>query len=373
MNIGPTINLSGSETGPNLSMSQEHKPYVEDRMGPLTRVVGATAAVLLLAGCEHSSRPVDVTAAMSAATAEPAPLVPRIIAPQATDPAIDWVPTVAAQFNHHYVWLDPSREPNGKLFVLLPGTTAPSRAMIAVHQEAARLGYHVIGLNYQNGIGLNVCSATTDPACAGNGRFEILDGIDRSPFVAVSPANGIDNRLTKLLLYLEAQYPDEGWSQFLKDGAPKWNKIAVGGHSDGAGAAALIGRIRHVCRVAMLSGPGEQRLPDELVAWAFIGETPASKYFALFHQREVGVPGILARLGAFDMLKFGAPVSPELSEPPYDDTHILITDVEPIGGYSDVNSHRSTALTNVTPLGPDGTPLLREAWRYLLGAPDGGP
>ncbi len=325
-------------------------------------------ATLLLQACEGQRAPTEFTGSVLAA--EQAALVPRIIAPQTTDPDINWVPTVAPQFNHHYVWLDPAQESNGKLFVLMPGTGAPARAMQLVHQEAARLGYHVIGLMYQNGVGINPCTASTDPECAGNIRLEILDGVDRSSFVDVTPANSIDNRLTKLLLYLDAQYPDEGWFQFLKDGEPKWSKIAVGGHSDGAGAAALIGKIRHVSRVVMLSGPAEARLPDELVAWVSIDQTPAAKYFALFHEREIGAAAILSRLMAFDLRRFGDPVTPELDEPPYGGTHILVTDVEPVGGYTDVGTHRSTALNGFTPLRPDGTPLLRDAWRYLMGSGD---
>jgi hypothetical protein len=56
----------------------------------------------------------------------------------------------------------------------------------------------------------------------------------------------------------------------------------------------------------------------------------------------------------------------ELSEPPYGGTHTPITDLEPTGGYGMDNPHLSLAVDVWTPRGPDGTPLLREAWRYLL-------
>jgi hypothetical protein len=39
----------------------------------------------------------------------------------------------------------------------------------------------------------------------------------------------------------------------------------------------------------------------------------------------------------------------------------------PQGGYANPNPHTSTAVDTWTPLGPDGTPLLRDAWRYMLG------
>jgi hypothetical protein len=47
----------------------------------------------------------------------------------------------------------------------------------------------------------------------------MLDGDDRSELVQVSPADGIVNRLTKVLELLARDYPQEGWSQFLESGA----------------------------------------------------------------------------------------------------------------------------------------------------------
>lgn len=324
----------------------------------------ATAAALGLQGCQDALDPVTPTPTMRVAT-ETTPLVPRLIAPQTTDPDIDWVPTVDPQFNRHYVWLDPSRPSNGKLFVFMPGI-APQAPRPRVYQlllqEAARLGYHVIGLMYQNNVGPGGCAGGPDPDCFGNARLEIIDGVDRSGFVNVSRANSIDNRLTKLLLYLDAQFPAEGWSRFLHKGEPKWSQIAVGGHSGGASQAALIGKIRQVDRVIMVAGPAV-----ESAAWVSIGETPAAKYFELVHIRDHFTSAILANLRALELERFGEPVQVELGQPPYGGTHILVTDLEPQGGYATPNPHLSTAVDPWTPLGPDGTPRLREAWRYMLG------
>jgi hypothetical protein len=178
---------------------------------------------------------------------------------------------------------------------------------------------------------------------------------------------------TKLLVYLDRQFPDEGWSRFLQDGEPKWSQIAVSGQSQGAGQAALIGKIRHVDRVVMFSGPPDARVPEVTDPWISIGKTPAAKYFALFHDLDHFVVGIRANLTALDMERFGAPVQAELSEPPYGGAHILFTDLRPTLGYDKPNPHQSTARDNNTPI-VDGTPLLRDAWRYLLGEPPhGGP
>lgn len=328
-----------------------------------TRLIAVSIA--LLGGCRDAVNPGISGSAFSVSADESTPLVPRLITPQTTDAEITWVPPVNPQLNHHYVWVDPSRQ-NNKLFVFLPATGGRPAGTRLVQQEAARLGYYVIGLMYQNNIAVEaVCKDVSDVNCSRDLRLEIVDGIDRSGFVAVTPANSIDNRLTKLLVYLDAQFPDEGWSRFLKNGEPKWSQIVVGGVSQGAGHAAIIGTIRHVARVVMLAGPPDSRVPDEIDPWVSIGATPAAKYFALFHERDVFGAGIRANLAAFDLAKLGDPFVTELSEPPYEETHILVTDLLPANG-SYASAHLSVVTDQFTPLAPDGTPRLRDAWRYLL-------
>ena len=46
--------------------------------------------------------------------------------------------------------LDPARQPNGKLFVFLPGTGGVPTSNQLLLSTAADLGYHVIGLSYPN-------------------------------------------------------------------------------------------------------------------------------------------------------------------------------------------------------------------------------
>jgi len=346
----------------------------------------ATALITLaLVGCRDASAPNDVArsrrAESSMSDEKGASLVLHVIAPQATDPNIDYVPAVNPQFNHHYVWVDQSVRGNPKLLVFMPGTNNVPASWQLLEQEAARLGYHVIGLMYQNDVEVvGKCGGSefpivvpdpdTNTDCSANMRLEILEGVDASAFVNVTPANSIDNRLSKLLAYLDQNFPDEGWSRFLEaDGTPKWSQIAVAGQSQGAGEAALIGKIRQVDRVVMFSGPPDARVPNSVDTWISIGKTPASKYFALFHDRDHLVVGIRANLTAFDMERFGPFVQVENSEPPYDGAHVLFTDLRPTLGYAKPNPHQSTARDNNTPIGADGTPLLRDAWRYLLGEP----
>ena len=343
-------------------------------LGSALRTLAAASITLALAGCEDAARPVNpkptastaMALMMSQAAETQAALVLHKVLPRATDSLI----TVA--LDTHYVWLDTTARGNPKLLVFMPGTNNVPSSWTRLGQEAARLGYHVIGLSYQNTVEvIGVCTGSPDPDCSGNMRREILDGSDVSSHVAVTRANSIDNRLTKLLVYLDSLYPAERWSRFLdRDGVPKWSQIAVAGQSQGAGQAALIGKLRLVDRVVMFSGPPDLRVPGEVDAWVAIGQTPAAKYFALFHQHDHVVVGIRTNVAAFDLLRFGDPVVVEHSESPYGETHVLTTDLRPTLGCDRPNPHQSTAKNNNTPLTatPDSTPLLRDAWRYLLGA-----
>jgi hypothetical protein len=339
--------------------------------------LAAVSMALTLAACHDAARPLTPDAGMSGpiapmmsrmTEASSAPLVFHAVAPRTTDPAIN------TGLADHYVWLDTTARGNPKLLVFMPGNNNQPSFWGRLEREAARLGYHVIGLMYQNDITVvNVCRGSPDPDCSGNLHLEVQDGIDRSSLVNVAPASGIDNRLTKLLIYLDEQHPDEGWSRFLEDGAPKWSQIAISGQSQGAAQAALIGKLHHVDRVVMFSGPPDARVPEEADRWISIGATPVSKYFALFHDRDHLVVGIRANLAALDLQQFGDPVMAELNDPPYGGTHIVFTDLPPTLGYDFPNGpHQSTARDNNTPIGPDDVPLLRDAWRYLLGEPPRG-
>lgn len=345
----------------------------------------ATALIALaVAGCRDSVGPTPIAPRQERTAAEDSPLVLHVVRPRDTGPAsgagvIDWEPTANPSSAYHYAWVNPASRANPKLLVFMPGATNRPMDYQLISQEAARLGYHVIGLMYQNNVGVDfLCKGSLVPECSGDTRLEILDGVAH-PFslVDVSVANSIDNRLTKLLVHLAAQYPDEGWSRFLDGDGPKWSQIAVGGQSQGAGQAALIGKLRHVDRVVMLSGPPDARVSGEVDAWVSIGRTPASKYYALFHNRDHLNKGIRVNLGALDMYRFGDSVMVTGAKgESFGGTHVLMTDLAPLGGYATPNPHRSTARDAHTPLpagctqvGPGCAPLLIDAWRHVLAAP----
>jgi hypothetical protein len=374
--------------------------------------LAAALTTLTLSGCRDSVGPPRRAPALSSAqtvVSTPRSLFePRIIPANATDPDINYEKNL--QNAEHYVWLNRSVRVNPRLLVFLPGTSNRPIDHQLIEQDAASLGYHVIGLMYQSNVGVDaICKGSSDMNCSGDLRLEVLTGLDISRRVVVTPANGIDNRLTKLLVHLsdETKYPGEQWASFLEPGdggvpTPKWEQIVVAGYSQGAGQAALIGKLRLVERVVMLSGPVDSRVFNLVDPWIALGKTSAEKYFALFHEREGASAAIDTNLTVLGLMGFGEPVrvTSASGEPACcnSGTHVVVSSLTPHVLDSDLPAHsdpfdapyphRSTARDFFTPLDAernpqlcywldagnaqriDGVPKLRDAWRYLLG---GGP
>jgi len=306
-----------------------------------------------------------------------APFVLHQVPPATTDNNIDnWL-------SDHFVWLYPGAERGEKLFVHLPGGANPIQVPASFQflgREAARLGYHVIVLTYPNqdrGIE-QLCGG--NPACEQNVRLDIIDGGDRSfPVVDVSPANSIDNRLTKLLDSLNAWHPDEGWSRFLVNGAPNWSQIVLSGFSFGGSEAAMLAKLHRVNRVTLFAAPrdADATAGGQPPPWVALGETPSERYYGLVHTRDpLSALTLASWREKLDMQQFGDAVSEEASLAPYAGTHMLVTnrrtrvgtDLNPY-----LNAHGSVATDQFTPLDaptldyPDGKPQLLDAWRYMLG------
>lgn len=298
----------------------------------------------------------------SAAPASPRPLAvvpaPREITPSATDPRI-------VEDDAHLASLATDVPRAGKLFVFLPGTGGAPRHYTYVIRTAAAQGYHALGLAYVNdrSVGLQICAGTADPDCPEQVRLEILDGTDRSPLVDVDRANSIENRLIMLLRYLAANHPDEGWSRFLDDaGGLRWDLMAFAGHSQGAGHAAMAGKLHLVHRVALFSG-------TEPAAWTLQPlATPADRFYGLVHELEE----LYADIGASwqNLGLPGALTNVDGGAPPYGGSHRLQTRVAPAGTSlsEGLGYHNAVAVDYATPLGADGeTPVLQPAWTRMIG------
>ena len=329
------------------------------------RLPGLAALTALAVACNPDKTPVGPAGPsfdwFEVSAHSLAPLFKDSVAPQATDRAID------RALDRHYVWLDTTARSNRKLFVFMPGNGQRPAMFQRVPEEAARLGYHVIGLMYPNSVRIiAVCGGQPDPnSCYENARLETFDGVDRSTFVHVNKANSVENRLTKVLQFLADSFPDQGWSRFLAHGTPKWSQIAVSGHSQGGGEATIIAKLHVVARVVLFSSVGDS-IGRQCAPWPATHVTPSDRYWGLADDRDTTFRPIRACWDSLGMAAFGPAVAPEVSAPPYGFTHMLVTDLAPRVG---TNPHGAPSNDANTPLNPDGSCCrLREAWRYLLTA-----
>jgi hypothetical protein len=228
--------------------------------------------------------------------------------------------------------------------------------------EAARSGYHVIGLDYPTHSAFKTLCGD-DLSCYGPAHLEDFDGMDHSPVLQTDPDNCIRNRIIKLLQYLITKYPAEGWAQYLSGGAPVWSRIVTSGHSQGGGHAGFIAQLYELARVVTFSSVDDANsaTPPASALWVTQPfQTPAARFFGFAHTGDMTFyPGIRADWKTIGMDAFGAAVSVDSSAPPYNNTHELISSRA-------VSSPHNQIINDGTPL-QNGVPVYRSAWRYLLG------
>lgn len=255
------------------------------------------------------------------------------------------------------------------LLVFLAGTGAEPAQYAELLRTGAARGYHVIGLSYTNAQSVEgLCQESGAEDCHAQVRSEILTGQDATPLVRITPANSIVNRLHKLLQWLHAQFPDEGWDRFVGDAAPDWSRITVAGHSQGGGHAAFIAKRVQVARAVYFGAPPDWNINRDAPAlWLGTpGATPASRQYGFVHLRDNVVPPSRAdaawqRLGMAGTLRLIDGASP-----PYEGTQRLATDLAFNPASRATNPyHHSPVTDESTPLDAQGVPRYRALWEWL--------
>jgi predicted esterase len=283
------------------------------------------------------------------ARAEPPanPVVYRI-APHETDPAI-------TRFDvPHYVTFEPPMDPAANLLVFMSGSGGVPGGTSEFLAVAASRGYRVISLAYNDlPAVVAVCTSDPDPTCSGRFRQKRIFGDNVLASIDDRPAESIVNRLVKLLEALDRLHPAEGWGQFLDGAAPKWSRIAVAGHSQGAGMAAYLAQRRAVARVVLFSSPWDNSGHERLAPWINgTGVTPADRWFAAYHKKE-NTASLIAR--AYQALKI----------PP---AQIRVFALEPDKRVGDNPYHLSMVGNGTTPHDATGAPAYVADWSFLVGA-----
>jgi cyclophilin family peptidyl-prolyl cis-trans isomerase len=293
--------------------------------------------------------------------------VGRAIAPVTTDASIN-----LALESHIAINPEPNVTAARKLFVFLPGTGGIPQYYREILRVGAARGYHAIGLNYPNDEAIgNLCGGDSDVDCHGKAREEVITGQALSDKVDVNTANSIVNRLAKLISYLDRQYPNEGWAQFLNAGQPQWSRITMSGHSQGAGHAGLMAKLYTLDRAVYFSSPADWRNTADVPAtWitARPNLTPASRQYGFTHLRDNVVPyvsRIVPIWQALGLAAFGPAVSVDSLTGPLGGTRQLTTNVEPVSTSTSNPFHGAPIVDTATPRATDGSPLFTPVWAYL--------
>jgi hypothetical protein len=142
---------------------------------------------------------------------------------------------------------------------------------------------------------------------------------------------------------------------------PAWDHIIIAGHSHGASSAGLIGKVRRVDRVVMLSGPFDNRGGAPAPWTRLTPATPIDRYFVFSHVHEEQYP---QHVKAWETLAPGPLVSVDGAAPPYANAHRLVTALVPPAGK---NPHGVTAAGAASPRAVDGRYQLEPVFRYLFG------
>jgi hypothetical protein len=287
----------------------------------------------------------------------------QAILPNATDAAIDSY-TSAANNEYHTVYFQEGSKKKNLLFVFLPGTGGIPAGYDSICATAANLGYHAIGLMYPNTPAIGtLCQPNKDSLCFEKTRLEIIDGKDRSPLLSVNRANSIENRLIKLLLYLQTQQPAQNWKQFLDaNGELIWNKIAIAGHSQGGGHVGIIAQNHVVNRAIFFASPKDYNaIYKKNGAWMYQPHaTPTSAYYGFSHNLDDLGCTVEQQFDAFRIMGmgvFGKIVDVYTKQAPYSNSRMLTSTADCS------NTHNCV----VVDAGRTPVPIyLKNAWIYLL-------
>jgi hypothetical protein len=236
---------------------------------------------------------------------------------------------------------------------MIEGTEDLATRMRPIDSCFAIMGFHVISIDYLNNVNTITCRNSTDSSCFDDFRQEINFGTPVSSVVDVDSVNSIVSRFAKLLVYLATHDPAGGWADFLQGNQPRWERIVVAGHSQGAGHAAYLGKCYRLAGVLMFSGPQDYlKVFDRPAPWQHRkGLTPPGRQFAFLHVND-----------------------------PYN-VHFQLADVAAVTGFSaadttmvlpgqPVHSTRHILLNNLDTKDPHGStldPRFVQVWKYMVG------
>ena len=252
-----------------------------------------------------------------------------------------------------------------KLFLFLGGTNTSSNSNYysTLRDFAANLGYDVIKLSYVDSVAAATLTNSNDSLVFNKYREEINFGTPVSSDVTVDTLNSNYIRFLKLLQYLDVNYPSQNWGQYLLSPTSiDWSKIAIGGHSQGAGHASYLAKHFSMERVLMFSGPNDYSTTFSNSAnWLRqSGVTPTNNHFVYLSLNDeiVDFSKQFVNISGLGMLMNDDTTLVDNIAPPYGFSQALYTVQPP---QLIILNH------NVPPI--KNTSINHNAWTYMLTTP----
>lgn len=284
---------------------------------------------------------------------------PLRILPGDTDPGIK-------TFNEpHFAWVPDEKSARHQLLVFLPGTGGRLGGRSAFIEMAVSLGYHAVFVMYPNSVASqDYCTNLPDPDVYLRFRRSIVQGGEISPEWRIERSESIENRLHKLLHYLHARHPEQGWGGYLDQaGEIAWPKLAVSGHSQGGGHSYIIGKYHEVARMISLGAPKDYSRYFNRPPKVFDADsrTPLTRFFAFNHVGDsVSQSNYADQLETFKQMGFRESdfADADTTAPDFHHARLLFT-----------STPLPTAMDCHCASVRESLPVCPPAWRYMLTEP----
>ena len=278
---------------------------------------------------------------------------------------------IPGELYRHYTFYNPDCTPKNVLLVHLVGTKGKPYQTIYFPSLAANNGFHVLSLKYHNDTSAQTqCNLNADVDCHYKFRREIIEGVDVSPETTVDSVNSINNRLLRLIQYMDVNNPAQGWGQYYTGNDINWEKLMLSGHSQGGGHAAVMAIDRPVQRVLMFASPNDYSTTySQTAPWTSMAHAAAdSAYYSFNNTNDLVAQYNWQYTAALNLGEgaFGDTVDVEMNACPYQYTHNLYTSRDTTGLLAD---HGMVVNDVNVPLDGSGTPVFEDVWRYMLGLP----
>jgi len=338
----------------------------------LLLTLGMTFSIVVRAQQTDEQRMLHGGSAPVRHTREPMP--DEEVRPSATDPDIQ-------TFDYpHAVYFPARNRQRNQLLLFIPGTQPHDKkgdpekpSAIRFCKNAALSGYHVVYLMYPNDVAAaEACRDKPDPDAFSLFRWALIEG-GSNAYISVPRSESIENRATKLMLYLQHEHPNQNWGQFVVNGQVAWEKVAVAGKSQGGGHAAIIATRYLVARVLCFGAPKDySRYSHAPAKWYESSVTPMSRYFAFNNYQDnqgCSPDQQLENIKKLGIDKVGGIADVDKEPRPFHHAHVLFTNW-PGTPTDSLTAHVSMIGTKA--MTAAGTPLFRPVWLYMLNAPTDG-